>query len=75
MPLGKYRRLSITGLALFGAFVGAAGGYWLCHLSRVRAANLALSSYASDLANHANDYGAELRAIKMAFNPSGFPLC
>jgi sensor c-di-GMP phosphodiesterase-like protein len=75
MSLGKYRRLSIVGLAFFGAVLGAAGGYWLGHVSRLRAANLAISSYASDLANHANDYGAELRAIKMAFNPSGFALC
>jgi sensor c-di-GMP phosphodiesterase-like protein len=75
MSLVKYRRLSIFVLALVSATLGAAGGDWLSHVSRLRAANLAISSYASDLANHANDYGAELRAIKMAFNPSGFPLC
>jgi sensor c-di-GMP phosphodiesterase-like protein len=75
MSLGQHRRLSIFLLALFGAALGASGGYWLCHVSRLRAANLALSSYASDLIEHAKDYGSELRAIKMSFNPSGFPLC
>jgi sensor c-di-GMP phosphodiesterase-like protein len=75
MSLGKYRRLSMFVLALFGAVLGAAGGYWLCHVSRLRAANLALSGYASDLTDHAKEYGEELRAIKKAFNPSGFPLC
>ncbi|MBB5057820.1 sensor c-di-GMP phosphodiesterase-like protein [Granulicella aggregans] len=75
MSLGKYRRLSIIGLALFGAALGAVGGYWLCHVSRLRAANVALSTYASELVDHANEYGAELRAIKLAFNPSAFPFC
>jgi sensor c-di-GMP phosphodiesterase-like protein len=75
MSLGQYRRLSISVLALFGAALGAAGGSWLCHISRMRAANVALSSYAADLIDHANEYGAELDAIKKAFNPSGFPLC
>jgi sensor c-di-GMP phosphodiesterase-like protein len=41
----------------------------------MRAANLALSNYASDLIDHANEYGAELTAIKMAFSPSGIPVC
>jgi sensor c-di-GMP phosphodiesterase-like protein len=75
MPLGKYRRLSIFGLALCGTVLGAVGGFWLCHVSRLRAANIALSSYASDLIDHANEYGVELRAIKSAFNPSGYPFC
>jgi sensor c-di-GMP phosphodiesterase-like protein len=75
MSLGKYRRLSIFGLALSGAALGAVGGYWLSRASQLRAANLALSGYASDLIDRADGYGAELRTIKMAFTPSGFPLC
>lgn len=75
MSLGKYRRLSIFLLALFGAVLGATGGYWLYHVSRVRAANLAVSNYASDLIDRAKGYGAELRVIRRAFNPSGFAFC
>ena len=75
MSVGRYRRLSIFLLALVSATLGAAGGYWLSHVTRLRAAKLALSSYASDLTDHAKEYGAELRSIKKAFNPSGFPLC
>ncbi|HEX4309589.1 MAG TPA: EAL domain-containing protein [Acidobacteriaceae bacterium] len=75
MPSLRHRRLSIAMLALFGALAGAASGYWLGHVTLLRTANAGLSSYASDLIGHSDEYAVELGNIRKAFNPSPYPFC
>jgi sensor c-di-GMP phosphodiesterase-like protein len=75
MPSLRHRRLSIAMLALFGALAGAASGYWLGHATLLRTANAGLSSYASDLITHSDEYAVELGNIRKAFNPSPYPFC
>ncbi len=75
MSLKWRRRLSIAALALLGTALGAAGGYWLGHFTLLRSANKGLSSYASDLVHHADEYAQELGNIRRAFTPSPYPYC
>ena len=75
MSLKWRRRLSIAALALLGTALGAAGGYWLGRFTLLRSANNGLSSYASDLILHAEEYAQELGSIRRAFTPSPYPYC
>jgi sensor c-di-GMP phosphodiesterase-like protein len=69
------RRLSIAALALLGTVLGAASGYWLGRVTLLRTANLGLSSYATDLMHHAEEYARELNSIRTAFDPSPYAYC
>ena len=75
MPSQRHRRLSIAMLALLGALAGAVSGYRLGHATLLRTANAGLSSYASDLIDHSDEYAVELGDIRKAFNPSPYPFC
>ena len=75
MSLKWRRRLSIAALALLGTVLGATSGYWLGRVTLLRSANVGLSSYASDLIHHAEEYSRELGEIRSAFNPSPYPYC
>jgi sensor c-di-GMP phosphodiesterase-like protein len=75
MSLKSRRRLSIAALALLGVFLGSSSGYWIGRFTLLRTANGGLSSYASDLIHHAEEYSQELTSIRKAFNPSPFPYC
>ena len=75
MPIKQHRRLAITALALLGTALGATCGYWIGHATLLRTAENNLSSFASNLLNHADEYAGELRTIRDAFNPSPYPFC
>jgi len=75
MSLRWRRRLSIAALALLGIVLGAASGFWLGRITLLRSANTGLSSYATDLIHHAEEYSRELGDIRKAFNPSPYPYC
>jgi sensor c-di-GMP phosphodiesterase-like protein len=75
MSLKWRRHLSIAALALLGTVLGAASGYWLGRMTLLRTANIGLSSYASDLMHHSEEYSQELSGIRKAFTPSPYPYC
>jgi sensor c-di-GMP phosphodiesterase-like protein len=75
MSLKWRRRVSIAALALLGMVLGAASGYWLGRVTLLRTANTGLSSYASDLMHHSEEYSQELSSIRKAFSPSPYPYC
>jgi sensor c-di-GMP phosphodiesterase-like protein len=69
------RRMGIFSLALLGAILGAAGGFWLGRDTQIRSAETELDTYASNLSYHADQYEEELNAVHNAFNPSPYPYC
>jgi sensor c-di-GMP phosphodiesterase-like protein len=75
MPGKQHRRFEIVALALLGALLGAAGGYWLGHASLLRNAESGLVSYASELVRHADEYSAEFGQIQQHLKNSGHAFC
>jgi sensor c-di-GMP phosphodiesterase-like protein len=75
MPIKRHRWIAIVALALLGTALGAPSGYWLGRATLLRTARNGLANYASELAGRGDEYAAELRVIRNAFNPSPFPFC
>jgi sensor c-di-GMP phosphodiesterase-like protein len=75
MPIKRHRRLAIVALAFLGIALGAPSGYWIGRATLLRTARNSLSSFASDLLRHADEYAGELRDIRNAFNPSPYSFC
>jgi len=69
------RRFAILAVACLGAFLGAAGGFWVARDTQLRVARDSLSAYAANLYGHGKQYEAELKAVRNAFNPSPYPFC